>query len=673
MNLFSRGSLVIAGGIGLLIAGGCSPRTVVKQPEGADGPAAPLPTSNLLSDAAAAATPFLAAYSKSAIPWQAWSERSMEAAKASQRPILMHFGYSTCPFTRRLRLEAFEDEKLVSFLKENFVCVVADSEESVALNQLLLEALPRLGTVPAWPMLVWMDTDGRPFHAHDFTRKNGFTADAILATATAALSSWKFGNGYATRLGDEVLRRAAPALEDPPNPAPTETQLLDESRYILTSIHDPSNGTLSVGQNFPRPNSILLALALSESYPEDNFQRQELREIARVCLRAMREGAILDPLDHCFHRYSEKPNWNGPHSEKMLVDQATISLAYLEAARVLGEPDLAKTAFDTLDAVLSEWKTPDGLYLHAKTAFVPPDWSQSPPFLAPWFIWSAAELKDLLDDAEERVVFSVHGIRERGNMPPAIYSTRLGDRANVLGTAISPDKAAAQLGMDAAEVTAVLGRAHAKMKEARSKRPGLFIDERATVTGNALLLAALARAARTPGGERFSEPAAALAEQLLERALGTDGKLLATGWWKSAPLPGSPGLTDHASLLFGLLEWTATRPNPAWLPRIQGLLTAIRTGFLDTDTGAYRSCRTEELIPGQHAWFTIRDTSLPSDIALMATNLRLLSQNTGDPSYLGQRKDLFNLIFRLPDQWKAAHALLTELAIDHKHPAPPPP
>ena len=663
--------LATAAGVALLFAGACSPRTVEKSAESTDGPAAPLPAGNLLADASTATTPFLAEYSASSIPWQLWNENALAAAKASQRPILIHFGYSTCPFTRRLRLEVLADESLASFLRENFVCVAADSENSPALSQLLLEALPRLGTVPAWPMLVWLDPEGKPFHAHDFTKSKGFTADAILATATAALSSWKFGADYASRLGDEILRTAAPALEEPPEPAPTKREILDETRHMLSSIHDAGHGTLSLGQNFPRPNSIQLALALSAVYPEGSFQRQELRDMARVCLESMRSGAILDPLDHCFHRYSEKPNWDAPHSEKMLVDQALIADAYIEAARVLEAPGLAATGFATLDAVLAGWKTEDGLYLHAKTAFVPPGWSQSPPFLAPWFIWSASEIKDLLDDDEERVVLKVHGIRERGNMPPAIYSTRFGTSANVLGTTVPPEKAAAELGVEPGALRATLARAHTRMSEHRAKRPGFFIDERATVTGNALLLATLARAARAPGGERFAVPAAALAENLMTRALGADGKLLASGWWRSVPLPGSPSLTDHASLLLGLLEWSVTRPNPETMTRIQGLLAATRASFLDPQIQAFRSCRAEDLIPGQRSWFTIRDSSIASDIALMATSLRLLGRITGDATYDEQRKKLFGLLPRFPSQWKSAHGLLTELALDPGDPDAP--
>lgn len=669
---FPRRFQIAAVALALAVGAGCSPRTVEKTKDESSGPVAPLPKENRLADPAAAATPFLAEYSGSSIPWQPWGSKAMEAAKASQRPLLIHVGYSTCPFTRRLRQQVLEIPLLADFLKENFVCVVADSEDNLALNQLLLESLPRLGTVPAWPMLVWTDPDGRPFQAHDFTRKTGFTADAILATANAALSSWKFGNGYATRTGEEILQRAAPAIDALPEDAPSDLELLDEARHMLASIHDPSHGTLSLGQNFPRPNSITLSLALSETHPPDSFQRKDLRDMAARCLTAMREGAIRDPLDACFHRYSEKPNWNAPHSEKMLVDQAAIASAYLLAARVLDAPRFADTAFETLDAVLAGWRSAEGLYVHAKTAFVPADWPQAPPFLAPWFIWSASELKELLDDAEERVVFHVHGIRERGNMPPAIFSPLLGNSANVLGLAAPPEKAASDLAMDRSELDSILARAHAKMREHRAKRPGALIDERATVSGNALLLAALAQASRAPGGERFLEPAARLSTRLRELALAPDGKLLASGWWKSTPLPGLPNLSDHACLLFGLLEWQITRPEPTALPAILALGNTIQKTFHDAETGGFRSYQAEELLPGQHAWFSISDTAIPSDIALMATNLRLLAQTTGDSTHLDRRKSLFPLLLRLSSQWKSAHSLLAELALDHPQGSPPP-
>jgi uncharacterized protein YyaL (SSP411 family) len=107
------------------------------------------------------------------------------------------------------------------------------------------------------------------------------------------------------------------------------------------------------------------------------------------------------------------------------------------------------------------------------------------------------------------------------------------------------------------------------------------------------------------------------------------------------------------------------------MTRIQGLLAATRASFLDPQIQAFRSCRAEDLIPGQRSWFTIRDSSIASDIALMATSLRLLGRITGDATYDEQRKKLFGLLPRFPSQWKSAHGLLTELALDPGDPDAP--
>ena len=48
-------------------------------------------------------------------------------------------------------------------------------------------------------------------------------------------------------------------------------------------------------------------------------------------LQAMRQGGIYDHVGFGFHRYSTDAIWLLPHFEKMLYDQAMLTLAYAEA------------------------------------------------------------------------------------------------------------------------------------------------------------------------------------------------------------------------------------------------------------------------------------------------------------------------------------------------------
>ncbi len=50
-------------------------------------------------------------------------------------------------------------------------------------------------------------------------------------------------------------------------------------------------------------------------------------------LRQMRLGGIFDQIGFGFHRYSTDAVWLVPHFEKMLYDQALLTLAYIERIR----------------------------------------------------------------------------------------------------------------------------------------------------------------------------------------------------------------------------------------------------------------------------------------------------------------------------------------------------
>ena len=54
-------------------------------------------------------------------------------------------------------------------------------------------------------------------------------------------------------------------------------------------------------------------------------------------LRAMADGGMRDHVGGGFHRYSVDADWRVPHFEKMLYDQAQLSLAYLEAHQATGD------------------------------------------------------------------------------------------------------------------------------------------------------------------------------------------------------------------------------------------------------------------------------------------------------------------------------------------------
>ncbi len=91
-------------------------------------------------------------------------------------------------------------------------------------------------------------------------------------------------------------------------------------------------------------------------------------------LRAMAMGGMRDHIGGGFHRYSVDAAWRVPHFEKMLYDQAQLTLAYLEAAQATGDDVFAAVAEDTLAYVMRDLTDRDGGFYSAEDAdSVPPE------------------------------------------------------------------------------------------------------------------------------------------------------------------------------------------------------------------------------------------------------------------------------------------------------------
>jgi uncharacterized protein YyaL (SSP411 family) len=91
-------------------------------------------------------------------------------------------------------------------------------------------------------------------------------------------------------------------------------------------------------------------------------------------LRAMALGGMRDHVGGGFHRYSVDAGWRVPHFEKMLYDQAQLTLAYLEAAQASGDPFYVEVAEDTLRYVMRQMTDEAGGFYSAEDAdSVPPE------------------------------------------------------------------------------------------------------------------------------------------------------------------------------------------------------------------------------------------------------------------------------------------------------------
>ena len=225
-------------------------------------------------------------------------------------------------------------------------------------------------------MSVWLTPDLKPFYGGTY-----FPPDArwgrpgfpeILREIRAGLAA---GAREGAAVGREphrtdprVCGRCRPA-EMCPRPM--------RSRKAWRSLRRPSTrhaaGSASAPK-FPRPSELLFLLR--ETARTGDYTPAFM--VAKT-LQPMALGGMRDHVGGGFHRYSVDANWRVPHFEKMLYDQAQITLACLETYQLAADRFFAEVAEDTLEYVMREMTNPEGGFFSAEDAdSVPPEDASNP-------------------------------------------------------------------------------------------------------------------------------------------------------------------------------------------------------------------------------------------------------------------------------------------------------
>jgi hypothetical protein len=172
---------------------------------------------------------------------------------------------------------------------------------------------------------------------------------------------------------------------------PAERMLDDFIRQAMLSadVLQGGLGDTSKFPNVPQLDALLDSLALSPKRVD------EITEFIRLTLDNM---ALLNLQDHVnggFFRYTTDPDWQTPHFEKMLYDNALLASLYLKAERLWPDQGYAKTALLTLDFVETGLRHPEGGYMSSISA-VDRENREGGAYL-----WSEEKLDALLNAAEQ--------------------------------------------------------------------------------------------------------------------------------------------------------------------------------------------------------------------------------------------------------------------------------
>ena len=309
-------------------------------------------------------------------------------------------------------------------------------------------------------------------------------------------------------------------------------------------------------------------------------------------------------------------SWLVPHFEKMLYDNAQLTVAYLEAYQLTGDSRHADVARDVLRYVQREMTRPEGAFWSATDAdSLSPDGEREE---GRFFTWTPAELRDVLGpDAE--LVEAWYGVSEGGNF----------EGRNILHTPRATADVASEVGVDPAELAATVERARSALYRARAERPPPLLDDKVLTSWNGLMISAFARAAWVLDEPEYAAIGARAADFLLTELRDDQGRLARS--WRDGRARHTAVLDDYAFVIAALIDLFEATGDGRWLAEAQALERIVQTHYADPAGGWFLTPDDGEVLLAREK--PDADGAEPSGNSVHVRNLLRLNALTGDDRY----------------------------------------
>jgi uncharacterized protein YyaL (SSP411 family) len=534
-------------------------------------------------------SPYLLQHAGNPVDWYAWGDEAFEKARRENKPIFLSIGYSTCHWCHVMEHESFENTDVAAALNDGFVSIKVDREERPDVDRVYMAFVQATTGSGGWPMTVFLTPELKPFYGGTYFPptsrwgRPGFI-DLIGEIARVWAQDRERVNFAAAELFDRLKATTGTDGRSLAESAVAGADALAEAVEQYQQTFDRRHGGFGGAPKFPRPSELLLLLreyARTQSNPP-------LLMVTET-LRAMALGGMRDHVGGGFHRYSVDAEWRVPHFEKMLYDQAQLTLAYLEAGQATGDDFYMAVAEDTLAYVARDLRDAAGGFYSAEDAdSLPPDGADHKREGA-FYVWPDEEIGTLLG-ADADIVRRRFGIRPGGNAPHDPQGEFTGQ--NLLYTAESIEDIAVATNRTADDVVAALGRARQLLFNARAHRHRPHLDDKVITSWNGMMIAAFARAARVlperEAGGSWLEVARAAAVFIREHLWKPDEKRLLRRY-RDGEAAIDAYAEDYASLTWGLLELFQADGNPEWLEWARTLHARFNELFWDDAEGGWFS------------------------------------------------------------------------------------
>ncbi|HXW68271.1 MAG TPA: thioredoxin domain-containing protein [Dissulfurispiraceae bacterium] len=559
-------------------------------------------------------SPYLLQHATNPVDWYSWGPEAFEKAEKENKPIFLSIGYSTCHWCHVMESESFEDQEVARLLNETFISIKVDREERPDIDQVYMEVCQIMAESCGWPLTIMMTPDKKPFFAGTYIPKeNRFGRMGMLELIPRIKATWEQQHEKVLDIALRITVALKKEAASPSDTGPGEA-LLETAYEELAAQYDAINGGFGRVPKFPTPHRLFYLLRFWK-----RTGNARALDMVEKTLPGMRNGGMYDHLGFGFHRYSTDAEWLLPHFEKMLYDQALLSLAYTEAYQATGKKEYMKTAEEILSYVRRDMTSPSGAFYSAEDA-------DSEGVEGKFYTWSLDEIRRILG-TEADLFVKVSRIEKAGNFVEQATGEKTGQNIVHLGKPLK------ELAVELKDPVSVLENrledARRKLLVVREKRIRPHKDDKILTDWNGLMIAAFAKA-----GAAFCQPehikaAKTAADFILSRMSRSDGRLLHRYRDVQAAVPGNA--SDYAFLVWGLIEIYEASFEVKYLRKALDLNNDMFTYFWDDKNGGFffTASDAESLLVRKKELY---DGAAPSGNSIAMLNLLRLGRLTANPS-----------------------------------------
>ncbi len=549
-------------------------------------------------------SPYLRLHAEDPVEWQLWGREVLDGASKQNRLVYLSIGYFSCHWCHVMQRESYRDPEVGEFLNAHFIPVKVDRELHPQLDRRMIRFVEALSGVAGWPLNVFLTADGYPVTGFTYLPRDDF-----LEVLQRLDEQWQ-------QRGAEIRQSARIYFEHSERDEARDTllqlpaQQLDKvvDAFVAQAmlIADEMQGGFGSTTKFPSyPQMKVLLAAIADDAEID----RDVVRFARLTLDAMAEQHLMDQVNGGFFRYVTDPDWQTPHFEKMLYDNAQLAQLYFQAHELWPERGYDRVGLRTV-AFMQSFLGDGSGGLNASLSAVDEQDQEGGAYY-----WSAAELRKVLTAAEYRFLDKELDLTsERSVLIPPL----------VKGAQVSAEERRLRQG--------ILARLKA------AERPVMPVDAKKLAVWNALALRALLAA------ERFATDSKAARQEsdrlyrfIRQHFVDRNGVRRLAGSSAHAETT----LADYAHLASALQAYADQRSDrEAARQAIRLAQQAFERYFRD---GAWIQ-DTHSLIPGERGERVIRDGVLESPLSLLLA--AVLSSGAATPALQAQAREQLEWLTR---------------------------